>query len=144
MSQNLPIKYRSQSDNDTGFLYSTWLKSYRQMPYAQNMSNDTFFHHHKQIIKDILDKPNTIVTFIVEDTDPDHIYGYSVVERLGDAAIIHYIYVKHAYRKLGLAESLLKTQIPLLGSKLTFVTHESRHHKQFKDKFNIEYNPYLI
>ena len=140
----LPISYRPMSQKDNGFLYSTWLKSYRQMPYAQNMSNDTFFHHHKQVIEKILAKPNTTVTVICEDTDPDHIYGYSVIETYGDASIIHYVYVKHAYRKLGLAKALLQANIPLLGQKLTFVSHESRHHQVFKGKFSLEYNPYII
>ena len=114
------------------------------MPFAQNMSNDTFFHHHKQVIEKILEKPDVHTIMIVEDTDLDHIYGYAVVENLGEAHIIHYVYVKHAYRKLGLAKTLLEAMIPKLGDKLTFVTHESRHHKQFKDKFNLEYSPYMI
>ena len=130
--------------SDSGFLYSTWLKSYRQMPFAQNMSNDVFFHHHKQQIEKILAKPNTEVIMICEIDDPNHIYGYGVIEKYGDAAIIHYVYMKHAYRKLGLVGNLLKSEIPLLGQKLTFVTHESRHHKAFKQKFNLEYNLYLI
>ena len=141
---NLPIVYRQMTPKDSPFVYSTWLRSYRQMPFAQNMSNDTFFHHHKQIIEKILSKPNTKVVMVCEDADPDHLYGYSVVEQYGDATIIHYVYIKHAYRKLGLAKNLITTQYPLFGDKLTFVTHESRHHKQFKDKFNIEYNPYII
>ena len=141
---NLPISYRPMNPKDNGFLYSTWLKSYRQMPYAQNMSNDTFFYHHKQVVEKILAKPETVITIICEDTDPNHIYGYSVVEKYGDASIIHYVYIKHSYRKLGLAGSLLKSQIPLLGQKLTFVSHESRHHQAFKSKFALEYNPYII
>lgn len=140
----LPIAHRMMNPKDSSFLYSTWLKSYRQMPYAQNVSNETFFFHHKQTIEKILSNPNTIVKVICEDTDPNHIYGYSVIEKYGEASIIHYIYIKHAYRKLGLAKELLIDQIPLLGTKLTFVSHESRHHKGLKDKFKIEYNPYLI
>ena len=140
----LPIIYRQMIPADSPFIYSTWLKSYRQMPYAASMSNDTFFHHHKQVVEKILAKPETSVTIICEDTDPDHIYGYSVVEIYGDASIIHYTYIKHSYRKLGLAKTLLQSQIPLLGQKLTFVSHESRHHQAFKSKFALEYNPYII
>jgi len=142
--KTLPILHRPMEPKDSSFIYSTWLKSYRQMPYAHNMSNDTFFYHHKQLIEKVLSKPNTTITMICESTDPDHLYGYSVVESYGAAHIIHYVYMKHAYRKMGLTKDLLLTQIPLLGQKLTFVTHESRHHNIFKNKFNIEYNPYLI
>ena len=81
---------------------------------------------------------------VVEDTDPNHIYGYAVIEAYGDAYIIHYTYIKHAYRKMGLANHVLSTTIPTLGAKLTFVTHESRHHKTFADKYNLELNPYII
>ncbi len=142
--QNLPIKYRLPQPSDLPFIYSTWLRSYRQMPFAKNMSNDTFFYHHKQVIETILAKPNTSIVLIHEESDPNHLYGYSVIESYGEAFIIHYIYIKHSYRRLGLARDLLESQITSLGTKLTFVTHESRNHMKFKDKFQLEYNPYLI
>jgi hypothetical protein len=114
------------------------------MPYAKNMSNETFFYHHKQIIEKILSKPNTLVTLICEASDPDHFFGYSVIEQCGKVGIIHYVYTKHSYRGLGLAKDLILSQINTFGTNLTFVTHESRNHSSLKDKFNIEYNPYLI
>ena len=140
----IPVVHRVVQPKDLNLIYSTWLRSYRQQPAARNMSNDTFFYHHKQIIEKILSKPNTVVTIICSHEDPDHIYGYSVVEKYNGAAIIHYVYVKHSYRKLGLAKDVLTQSIPNLGSTLTFVTHESRNHSKLKDKFNIEFNPYLI
>jgi hypothetical protein len=85
-----------------------------------------------------------MVTMIVEDADPNHIYGYAVTETYGEAAIVHYVYIKHAYRKMGLAAHLLTNTVPKLGDKLTFVTHESRHHSLFAGKYNLEYNPYII
>ena len=142
--KNLPVIHRRMKPADSGFIYSTWLKSYRQTQFAYNMSNDTFFHHHKQIIEKTLSNPNTEVTLVCDQADHDHIYGYSVVEKYGKANIIHYVYMKHAYRKLGLTKDLLQTQIPNFVTDLTFVTHESRHHKLFKVKFNLEYNPYIL
>ena len=145
MTQNLLAPhYRPMTPNDQNFIYSTWLKSYRQMPANQNMSNDVFFHYHKQIVEKIINKSNVQVTMITDPTDANHIYGYTVIEWCGSVPIIHYVYTKHTYRRLGLLSNLIKELIPDFGQKTIFVTHESRHHKVFKAKFGLEYNPHLI
>ena len=139
----LPVSYRTPTPADHPFIYSTWLKSYRHSDWARNMSNDTFFFHHKQIIEAILECPTTKITLICDQEDPDQLYGYCVARELSDKAVIHFCYVKYNFRKLGLMKQLVENA-GYFSKSITFITHIPRNYADLKAKWNLEYNPYLL
>ena len=143
-----PIHYRTPNSKDIPFIYSTWLKSYRNSDIAKNLSNDTYYHHHRNIVNEILTKDNVAITVICDETDHDQIYGYVVAEILAGSFIIHYVYVKYNFRKLKLLSQLYAEKLHAEGylpqDRVTFVTHLPRNYQTLKSLYNIEYNPYLL
>jgi GNAT superfamily N-acetyltransferase len=79
-----------------------------------------------------------------EGEDDGHIFGYSVIELLASTSIVHFVYVKHAYRKLGIAKMLINAYIPNFGETTTFISHAPRNLREASCKFKLTYNPYLM
>lgn len=144
--QKLPIRMREKKASDTSFIYSTWLKSYRNSPFAGQMSNDTFYDNHKLLVEKILSKPTTKVLVLCEDGDEDHLYGYCVVEVIGNSVeVVHYCYVKYTYRKMGFAKALLTAASGAFAStQSSLCSHANTNFKILSKKFNLVYNPYLL
>lgn len=139
--QNL-VKYRNLKLNDINFIYSTWLKSYRQSPWAESMSNDIFFSQHKVLIDSIIARPTASVIVICNPEDEEQVYGYLVSE--ANLSILHFAYIKYNYRKLGMMKSLLGQLGCSTTPSVTFITHLPRRFDMLKTKFNLQYNPYLL
>ena len=122
---------------DESFVYSSWLKSYRNNKYfAHAMDNETYFQFHALII-DTLVKDNNLSILCSKD-DEDQIYGF--ICNRPDNKVIHFIYIKYPYRKMGLGKMLLNDTVGSL-SDTTYVSHYNHH----LDKYdNIKYNAYLL
>lgn len=61
-------------------------------------------------------------------------------------AIIHWLYVKEVYRKLGIANAIYRETLAAADHDLKLpvaVTHDTRHMDWAADKYNLIYNPYL-
>ena len=140
-SEKLPVKLRRNLlPSDEGFIYNSWLKSHRSSAEVKRMDNDVYYDNHKQIIANILERPETSVLLIVNETDEDHIYGYGVFEQLGDAVICHYIYVKYNYRKFGLGNMVFNAGT---NEEVTACTHQNYLWDQLSKKYDIFFNPHL-
>lgn len=141
----LPVAYRAPTEEDLPFIYSTWLKSYRNTDWAKHMSNDTYYFHHKAICAAILESPTTVTTLICDESDPEQLYGYVVAQVIGGKPLLHFAYIKYNFRKLGLMKSLIQH----LGyfntsGQVNFITHLPRNYTALRTKYNLEYNPYLL
>ena len=139
MKDNLPIAFRPMQPSDEPFIYSTWLKSYRNSSFAEAMSNDVFFASHKDIIAGLLETASVVM--IVNPEDHDQIYGYSVTHN--SLPITHFIYVKYTFRRLGLVAKLVEEN-GIFGHSVNFITHLPRNYQSWKTKYNLEYSPYLL
>jgi len=140
MDKNL-VTYRPiQTYSDEAFVYNAWMKSYKDSPWGKPLINDIFYNNHKEIIKKLLTSSDTLLA--VNPQDPDQIYGFAVLERSPKVSLIHYVYIKYNFRKLGLARKLVEAIEPDT-SKLKFVTHVPRDIAILK-KFNLIFNPYIL
>jgi len=119
--QNTPIIYRPPTPDDLTFIMSSWLKSYRNSDFANFLSNDVYYKSHAIVIQEILDRSN--VAMIVDPQDPNHLYGYIVFENFKGSFVLHYIYIKYAYRNLGLCKDALQAAYPNFRKKEFFITH---------------------
>lgn len=107
MTENAPgWTLRNARPDDIPFIYSTWLKSYRTgSGLGLASGKHAYFITYNLIIDYILEKPDAHVWVAVKPDEPNVIYGYLVCE----PTILHYVYVKDGFRKLGIAASLYKT-----------------------------------
>ncbi len=101
----VPLVFRRLEAEDLNFIYPHWLNSYRTAPFSQLMPAKYFKLEHKKIITSLLTKAKTIVA--VDPGDLNLIYGFMTHETTDGYPVIHYLYVKEAFRGLGIAKALL-------------------------------------
>ena len=140
MNDNIVTFRPIQTQSDEAFLYNAWLKSYKDSPWGKPLINDIFYTNHKEIVKKLLSTSDVLLA--VNPQNPDQIYGFAVLEKSPKVSLIHYVYVKYNFRKLGLARKLVEAMEPDTG-KLKFVTHVPRDIAILK-KFGMVFNPYLL
>jgi GNAT superfamily N-acetyltransferase len=108
----LAYAIRSPIPSDEKFVYKVWLDSYRVTgPMVKQVRDRIFFAYHHRVIEHILARPTTSVLVASPEDAPEVIYGYLVCEPewTGDEreGIIHWLYVKSSWRRLGIATALL-------------------------------------
>lgn len=131
---NAVIRKATQADHN--LILSTWLRSYKYgSNWGQSMAAEEYYPWHELIIKGILERPGTYVYCAVDPEATDVVWGYSVYEQQGPNQVLHYVYVKKAFRGFGICKLL--TQQPF--------THYT--HKTFDpiiSKLTAIYSPYRI
>lgn len=139
---------RQAGEDDMPFIFSTWLRNYRHSStgFAQDIDKEVYYDFHHQVISRIVSR-HAHVLLAVDKQDPTVIFGYLVLEWFPDKfSVIHYGYVKKAFRNLGLFNSLLKAAS--VGRNKVLYTHKTElgekliEHK--KGVLECQYNPYLI
>ncbi len=144
--KKLPISLRVVSPFDIPFIKNSWLTSYRNSTYAWKIPNPVYFHEHGALISNMISKSNILVA--VNQDDEDQIFGFIVFEphKITNTSVIHYLYVKSAYRHGQIATELLDEvmyQSEQMDSLPIVVTHFSKEFEKFCAKVFI-YNPYLL
>lgn len=147
MKEIPPFNFRKVVDGDLPFIYSSWLKSYRQSDYAKNLTNDVFFGEHKKLIERILASETTQIIMLVNVDDADQIYGFIVAEHrfLKDPSdVVHYCYLKYNFRKFGIMSDAISKLGLLQSHKLNYITHIPRDFSKLVLRYNLSFNPYLL
>ena len=145
----VPTNIRGPLPDDEGFIYNSWLKSlHESSPWAKYIRSQIFYNNHKKVLAKILSESGVLIACNPEM--PDQIFGYGVYQpSSGGVAVIHYLYVKHPYRKLGIGKELFRqmlalsdhnTDLPAVASHIA----DPSVWWDIKDKFNLVYNPYVI
>lgn len=138
---NLPIQYRQYQPDDESFIFSSWLKSYRNTEDCARMTNDTYFSLYKAVVAKALQNSHTIMA--CNPSDPTQVYGYLCYKYEDDIPVIQYVYVKFTYRKLGIVRDLVQSVIPTVKSNPLVVTHANRIFDSLKGSHLLIYKPNL-
>jgi hypothetical protein len=94
----LPVIFRrAESPSDIHFIVNSWTRSLWK--HQQHVKDFPILHQRR--ITAILE--NAKVMLACDSTDPSVIFGYVVWE----PDVLHWVYVKHAFRKLSLCRSML-------------------------------------
>lgn len=101
------IKIRTYKEDDTNFILNSWLKSFRNAPFSQNIAAHLYFEVQKRIIQHCLERHDIRVICVADDEY--HIVGYCSFNE-NDAGVVNvdYLYIKSPYRRFGLAKELIK------------------------------------
>lgn len=99
------VRLRAASEEDINFIFSSWLKSYRQSDATKPFSDEIYFEGQRKLITQILMHSKAIMAVSVDD--PSHIYGWVCFEPHSPFPVLHYVYVKHVYRTFGVGRMLL-------------------------------------
>lgn len=135
------IKIRNATQVDVNFIFSTWQKAYRYSVKTAGIESEIYFNQQHTLIEGLMKTAYILVA--CSTADPTQIYGYLCYEKIEDAPVVHFAYVKKSYRNLGIGKLLL-SHSKIDPKAPFFITH----HTGAVDKLNPEhyfaiYNPYL-
>jgi len=140
MSEKLPILLRPANAADVGFLFNAWLKSFRNSEFASSIPNEIYYSEHHKVIENLLQNYQVVIACNQEDTS--QIYGFICAGLTDTIFTVHYLYVKHTFRKLGIATELLNS----FGRNSEYVgiyTHKTKASTSLAKKHNLIYHPYI-
>jgi hypothetical protein len=137
----IPSLIRSPELSDISFIYSSWLKSYKESDDAC-FSGHKYFLVQKKIIAEILE--HSIVAIVCDPAKPGDIYSYAVYEILGEILVLHWIYTKYPFRGFGFAGDIIRAIYSNNEIDETMViTHRGVSYSAVKSKFRHLYKPEL-
>jgi hypothetical protein len=135
------LNVRQFEPEDRKFVFSSWFESYRKGGCAPEVAFPTYLDGQGHLIERLIgDRAHTTILVITPTTIPDEICGWACADVSRE--IVHYTYVKQAYRRLGMARQLVTS---LFGSrKPAWFTHETRVGRTLAGKLGVKFNPYLL
>jgi hypothetical protein len=139
--QKLPVLYRNLQETDKEFLFSSWLKSFRNGTMVRNIPNAVYYANHHKVIENLMRDAKTIICCNADD--PSIIYGYICYDYIDSQFVLHFMYIKQLYRKLGIAQDLLSATGNDFN-KLGCYTHQTLVAIAKEESLNLVYHPYLL
>lgn len=124
-------------EGDLNYVLSAWLRSYKDHgDLPRRILDDVYYESYEPIVKAIIKR--SAVTILCLEDDWDVIVGFACVE--GDHTV-HYVQVKEAWRRMGLARALISGLN--IRSQPCF-THWTRPVDSLYRKLDWIYNPFKI
>lgn len=115
------LSFRSYNDGDIPFIHDSWGSSYMDGRKDHKLiSSDDFHSFHRPIREKFFKTPTATCIVCSPDDDPWLILGWIAVQQMTTGLILHYIYVKNAFKNQGIAKQLIKRSLP---SSPVFYTH---------------------
>lgn len=133
------VQIRNATEPDVPFIFNSWLKSYRGANAVKSITNPVYFEFQHKTIEGLLKRCQVLV--LCNSADSSQVYGYLIFEQVEGIDVLHYAYVKHAFRNMGLCNLLLSTA--KISPNGGFYTHETHTSTKLCGKKKLVYNPYL-
>jgi len=133
---------RDLQSSDYPFLFNSWMKSYsKEFLDKKNVPSQIYYQGLHKLIESLL--PSCVVKMAVTEDDLDVIIGYVVASSDENVGVVHYVYVKESFRRLGIASQLLASVgiEPDMDSIFTAYTSSG---SELAAKFNSLYHPFYI
>ena len=137
------IIVRSYKPSDRNFILATWLRGlYYGDTWYSSIPKAIFMENYHRILERFLAHPGIVIKVACLKDDHEIILGYSVARQFqhgeADISVLDWIFVKSAWRKIGVAKMLLPT-------KLNACTHLTKTGSAIlKQKLpNVIFNPFL-
>lgn len=127
---------RDYKESDKNFILATFLKGlYYGDSWFSQIPKNIFMDNYKNVARLLVSNPKVIIKVACLKEDPDVILGYSILST--DFNTVYWVFVKSAWRKQGIARSLL----PLYP---TTVAHLTSLGKTLMSKFpGAHFNPFF-
>ena len=130
------IDLRVANDKDFNFIKSTWLHGLRYgNSWFTIIPKEIYYAAYSKVVEYLMMSPKTMIKVACLKEDPEVILGYSVYNQDNSAA--HWVYVKSAWRKIGIAKALVPVEV-------TTVTHLTNVGKEISKTKGFTFNPFLI
>lgn len=133
---------RPHRASDLNFIQNSWGASYyKGADYVDFLTPNEFNNQHRPIRENLLKRPTTAIIIACDRADEDLILGWVLVEKpKTEGLLLHYLYVKEAFKGEGVSNELLKKALPEKPILVTHMTDRARKiikkkHEYFKDYF---------
>lgn len=94
--------------SDEAFVYSTWMKSYRESGWGRAIPAPIYNIEQRKRIDKLLLREDSWMLIASNRETPEQIFGWMVGEGNNK---IHYLYVKHSYRGEGIGHKLVSNMV---------------------------------
>lgn len=141
MNKKVPIRIRAASQEDVAFIFNSWLKSYRNSHFSRYIDNTVYYSEHHKLIERLVSDNQVLIACNTED--PNQLYGYICAGRVDNFLVVHYIYVKHSFRNLGIGKQLLNA-FDHDPSVAGIYTHHTKLADRLGPRYNFVFHPYLM
>lgn len=121
--------------DDLRLVRDSWFESFRRGGFAPEIGFDLFQEGQRQLIHYLTEAPLSPVVVAFAEKTPDEILSWICFK----GPILHYVYTKSAYRKMGFAAGLIDLHGPF-----KFYSHQTRAGNKLAKKYGLRYNPYLL
>lgn len=135
------VALRTVQPDDVDLIYDSWLHSGRT-DRGPPVDKAIYFHGQRQVIGELLKRSPVIIA--CEPAVPAHVLGWVCFELRAGLLVLHYIYVKKAFRRMGIATLMMRDMLahPDASKGLTY-SHWTPAAKPLMKRFHGVYNPYL-
>ena len=137
------IIIRDGTENDLPFFYNSFLHHYKHgSPHTKYIHDINYYNELHNIVTRCLDRKGNVLKFVALKSDPDIVLGY--IWANVEIETIYYVYIKKAFREMGIAKILLQHVFPCAPEQVFFPfwTYSSQAITQ---KYpNLYFNPYLL
>ncbi len=134
------VTIRPMESGDKNFILATFLRGlYYGDSWFREVPKDIFMSVYHTVVEGVLANPKNIVQVACLKADPEVILGYSILGPNVTGATLHWVFVKSAWRTIGIARSL----IPL--ERVNAVTHLTKVGLSILRKHpEVVFNPFLL
>lgn len=142
MSKTPKFLLRPAEPSDLPMIFSAWLKNQRRVGHNALMTNTVYFEGEDKRMKRILEGAS--LALMVNLEDQNHIFGFMAWEYVEDLFVLHYIYIKQAFRNFRLGTTAIKTIYSQFGRDAFICTNISPSIADKREKYKCRYNPYVL
>lgn len=134
------VRLRPFVTDDARCVVSDWVRSYASNRVGPPLLGPVYKAGQTALVERLLKRCDVLVATHADT--PDLILGWCVAERHSDALLVHFAYVKSAFRRLGVASLLLAGFGWGRGQPLHY-THHVAFTKTHGRRMGAVFNPYL-
>lgn len=136
---------RAMLPAEASFVEDSWVRSFAKsapnmLALVGELREDAYRAAQRVVAQRLIRRGAVLVAHL--PSVPDEACGYLVLELHGSMLVLHWLYVKQPYRKLGAARLLLGAALRLEHRELAH-THESAVGRELAKKLRSRLRPYL-
>lgn len=125
------MQVRAAHNLDIPFLTDSWLKSFQGSYHVKKLPAWLYRQQHHKIVTQLLAR--SLVLVACDEAAPNVIWGWTCAEMINDTLVVHYTYVKEAFRGFGIASKLIAELLAHETPEALVYTHDTKSANSFLD-----------
>jgi hypothetical protein len=112
----LPFVMRDAHEGDEGFVFDSWMRGMRKSPASRGIPGEYFWSGQRDTMHALLEHATVVIACDAQMPNA-LLYGCVVYGPNDEAAALHWVYVKSAFTRMGVARALLSLALPPTATK---------------------------